>query len=211
MYIKNIWRYPVKTMAGEELQSINVNPDGIDGDRKIHVADGRGGVLTSRTHPQFLRHLARIDASGAVLVDDQPWQSATVDAAVKIIGGKSAALRRYEGVERFDVLPLLVATDGAISAFGRDYRRLRPNLVIGGVEGMDETRWPGKKLRIGEVVIGIQDLRGRCIMTSYDPDTQVQDKSITRDIYARFNGVLALNCWVISAGPIKLGDPVEVF
>jgi hypothetical protein len=29
-----------------------------------------------------------------------------------------------------DVLPLLVATDGAIKAFGYDGRRLRPNLVI---------------------------------------------------------------------------------
>ena len=36
------------------------------------------------------------------------------------------------------MLPLLVATDGAVAAFGRDVRRLRPNVLIGGVEGMDE-------------------------------------------------------------------------
>ncbi len=120
-------------------------------------------------------------------------------------------MRRYDGVERFDVLPLLVATDGAIAAFGYDYRRLRPNIVVGGVPGMGETEWPGKRIRIGSVIIGIQDLRGRCIMTSFDPDTQEQNKNITRGIYERFNGVLALNCWVIEGGQINVNDEVEVF
>ena len=126
-------------------------------------------------------------------------------------GGADACLRRFDGVERFDVLPLLVASDGAIAAFGRDYRRLRPNIVVGDVPGMTETTWPGKQIRIGKVLIGVQDLRGRCIMTSFDPDTQEQDKNITRNIYQRFNGVLALNCWVIQGGKISTGDPVEVF
>jgi hypothetical protein len=47
-------------------------------------------------------------------------------------------LIQYNGAERFDVLPLLVATDGAINHMGFDGRRLRPNIVIGGVEGMKE-------------------------------------------------------------------------
>ena len=115
------------------------------------------------------------------------------------IGGPGARLVRYDGAERFDVLPLLVATDGAIAAFGHDRRRLRPNIVIGGVEGLTEREWPGACLRIGKVLIGVQDLRLRCIMTSFDPDTLVQDKEITRGIYRRFDGKLALNCFVIEA------------
>jgi uncharacterized protein YcbX len=108
------------------------------------------------------------------------------------------------------VLPLLVATDGAISAFGHDHRRLRPNIVIGGVEGLAEREWPGGFLRIGKVRIGVQDLRLRCIMTSFDPDTLAQDKEITRGIYERFEGKLALNCFVIDGGEIHVGDEVEL-
>jgi len=122
----------------------------------------------------------------------------------------TAKLVRYDGVERFDVLPLLVATDGAIAAFGQDHRRLRPNIVIGGVDGLAEREWPGACLRIGKVLIGVQDLRLRCIMTAYDPDTQVRDKNITRDIYRRFDGKLALNCFVIEGGELTVGDEVQL-
>jgi uncharacterized protein YcbX len=208
--LKEIWRYPVKTMAGEKLQRVELGPLGIAGDRVIHVEDARGRVVTSRSHPRFLGHTGSLDAQSEVLVDGRPWQSAEVASDVLNLAGPGAKLVRYEGLERFDVLPLLIATDGAIAAFGHDYRRLRPNLVIGGVPGLAEREWEGARLRIGKVLIGVQDLRLRCIMTSYDPDTQVKDKEITRDIYRRFDGKLALNCFVIEGGEIAVADQVEL-
>jgi len=208
MKVVEIWRYPVKTFAGEKLKKVKVGPLGLEGDRIIHVENARGRIITSRSHPRFLGHKGSLGKSGEVLVDGRPWESADVAAEVEDIGGRGAKLVRYEGAERFDVLPLLIATDGAIAAFGYDGRRLRPNIIIGGVEGMAEREWPGACLRIGKVLIGIQDLRGRCIMTSFDPDTQVQNKEITRSIYERFEGKLALNCFVIEGGEIAVGDEV---
>ena len=214
MTITQLWRYPVKTMAGETLRRATVGPLGIAGDRIIHVEDPRGRVLTSRSHPRFLGHQGTLNAHGEVLVDQRPWDSPEVAADVAGIGGPGAHLVRFEGAERFDVLPLLIATDGAIAAFGHDGRRLRPNIVIGGVQGLSETGWPGACLQVGsgadKVLIGVQDLRLRCIMTSYDPDTQVQDREITRGIYRRFQGKLALNCFVIAGGEIAIGDPVRL-
>ncbi|PYM58367.1 MAG: hypothetical protein DMD79_19220, partial [Candidatus Rokuibacteriota bacterium] len=159
-------------------------------------------------HPRFLAHKGTLGQDGEPLVDGRPWGSPEVAAAVAAIGGPGAHLVRFDGAERFDVLPLLVATDGAIAAFGHDGRRLRPNIVVGGVEGLAEREWPGRCLRIGKVLIGVQDLRSRCIMTAYDPDTQVRDKDITRDIYQRFEGKLALNCFVIEGGEVTVGDAV---
>ena len=210
MEVAHIWRYPVKTMAGQEMQRAVVGPLGIEADRLVHVEDARGRVVTSRSHPRFLGMKGAADAQGTITVDGRPWQSPEVDAEVEDIAGKGARLVRYEGAERFDVLPLLVATDGSIAAFGHDYRRLRPNIVVGGVEGLGERSWPGACLRIGKVLIGVQDLRLRCIMTSFDPDTLVQDKNITRDIYRRFEGKLALNCFVIEGGEIAVGDEVHL-
>jgi len=210
MKVAEIWRYPVKTMAGEKRQRVRVGPLGLEGDRVVHVEDARGQVITSRSHPRFLRHKGTLGPDGEPLVDGRPWKSPEVAAEVVDIGGPGAKLVRYDGPERFDVLPLLVATDGAIAAFGHDGRRLRPNIVIGGVEGLAEREWPGGCLRIGNALIGVQDLRSRCIMTAYDPDTQVRDKGVTQDIYRRFAGKLALNCFVIEGGDISVGDAVEL-
>ena len=210
MKVAEIWRYPVKTMAGEKLQRIHIGPLGLEGDRVVHVEDGEGRVITSRSHPRFLGLKGTLGADGEPLVDGQPWHSLEVAAKVVEIGGPGARLVRYDGVERFDVLPLLVATDGAIAAFGHDHRRLRPNLVIGGVEGLAERDWPGGCLHIGTVLIGVQDLRQRCIMTAYDPDTLIRDRGITQEIYRRFEGKLALNCFVIEGGEISVGDEVQL-
>ena len=210
MKITEIWRYPVKTMAGETLQRADIGPLGIEGDRVVHVEDASGRVITSRSHSRFLGHKGSLGAHGEIMVDRRPWDSSEVAADVVDIAGPGAHLVRFDGAERFDVLPLLIATDGAIAAFGYDRRRLRPNIVIGGVEGLTEGEWPGACLRIGKALIGVQDLRLRCIMTSYDPDTLVQDKEITRGIYRRFDGKLALNCFVIEGGEIVVGDPVQL-
>jgi hypothetical protein len=72
------------------------------------------------------------------------WDSAAAAALVRAAAGDDAWLERAPTGYQFDILPLLVATDGAVKRFGRDVRRLRPNLVIDGVDGMDETTWGGR-------------------------------------------------------------------
>ncbi|MGQ0695473.1 MAG: MOSC N-terminal beta barrel domain-containing protein, partial [Nitrospiraceae bacterium] len=171
MKVAQIWRYPVKSMAGEQMNHARIGPLGIEGDRVFHVEDAIGHVITARTHPRLLGHHATLNESGEPVVGGLLWSNPKVRKDVVDIVGPGARLVRDETIDRFDVLPLLVATDGAIAAFGHDGRRHRPNLVIGGVEGLAERSWPGQCLRIGDIIIGVQDLRGRCIMTTFDPDT----------------------------------------
>ena len=105
---------------------------------------------------------------------------------------------------------MLVATDGAIAHMGFDGRRLRPNIVIGGVEGLEERGWQGRRLRVGDAVIEAVQLRGRCIMTTYDPDMLRQDRSVLKRIIDELGGTMALDCAVRREGLIREGDPVEV-
>lgn len=211
MWVDELWRYPVKSMSGERLQTADLTTNGIVGDRVIQVYDVRGRVATARTFPGLLHFHATTNANGAVLVDGEPWNSAPVLAAVRAVVGPGSRLTYDESPQRFDILPLLVATDGSIAAFGRDGRRLRPNIVIGGVEGLAERTWEGGRLVIGNVEIDVDDLRGRCVMTTFDPDTQVQDPGVLRDIVKRFGGKLALNCSVRTGGRIAVRQAVEVF
>jgi uncharacterized protein YcbX len=119
-------------------------------------------------------------------------------------------VERFDGPERFDILPLLVCTDGAVSRFGRDVRRLRPNLLIGGVEGMAERTWPGAILRLPEAEVSLADLRRRCVMTTYDPENAEQDPAVLRDIVRRFHGQLCLNASVTRAGRVEVGHAIEL-
>ena len=210
MQVAALWRYPVKSMAGEALTQVEVTSSGLAGDRVVQVYRPNGRVATARTCPGLLGHRATLDASGEPLVDGRLWTNATVLEDVRRAAEPGAWLARDEALDRFDILPLLVVTDGAVAAFGRDVRRLRPNILIGGVEGLAERTWPGSELRIGDVRIGIQGLRRRCVMTTYDPDTLKQDPGVIRDIVTRFDGVFALDCWVIQGGEIALGQAVEV-
>src|SRR5262245_50797105 len=207
LYVAGLWRYPVKTLAGEELSKTMVDLSGIPGDRVVWVL-GPEGVRTSRRHYRLLGLRGTSSPEGHALVDGYPWQSHEAHALVKRAAGDDAWLEPSDEHERFDVLPLLVATDGAVAAFGRDVRRLRPNILIGGVNGLDERDWPGAELHIGGLIVRLDSLRGRCPMTTVDPDTLDRDPEVLRDIGRRFGGRLALNADVVRPGTIAVGDRV---
>jgi uncharacterized protein YcbX len=210
MVIQEIWRYPVKSMAGESLANAEITEQGIVGDRIVQVRNAAGKIFTARTRPELLRHRAILAEDGNVLVDGLPWDSEQVARHVEKAAGAGTHLVRSDAEDRFDILPLLVTTDGMFAAVGYDRRRFRPNLVIGGVEGLAEREWEGAQLRIGKVVIGMGDLRSRCIMTTFDPDTGKQDLNVLRRVQREFGGVLGLNSVIITLGRISVGDPVEL-
>ena len=205
--IEGLWRYPVKTLAGEPITEAALTADGVPGDRLVHVR-GPEGVRTSRRHHRLLGLRGTLGPDGQALVNGLPWQGAEALALVRAAAGDDAWLAAYDGPARFDILPLLVATDGAVAAFGRDIRRLRPNILIGGVEGLAEVQWEDALLRVGQVVIRLDSLRGRCPMTTVDPDTLERDPEVLRDIGRRFGGRLALNAEVLQPGVVRVGDPV---
>lgn len=211
MYVQELWRYPVKSLGGEPLERAAVRADGIVGDRMVIVVDlNTRRIVTSRTKPKLLALKGSLADSGKPLIDGKPWYAPESLAAVQDAAGDSALLISHHGPERFDVLPLSIATDGAVLELGFDRRRLRPNILIGGVDGLAEREWPGRRLRIGDVLIDVARLRPRCVMTTYDPDTQAQDHEVLRKIVREFGGALALDCAVVRTGEIAVGDPVEL-
>ena len=181
MFIKELWRYPIKSMAGERMRETRVTLTGIPADRTILVADANGRIITSRTHHRLLGLKGSLGDNFIPLISGNSWYSNEALQLVKEAAGDDARLVHYEGVDRFDVFPLLVATDGAIAHMGFDGRRLRPNIVIGGVEGLEERSWQARRLRVGDAVIEAVQLRGRCVMTTYDRCSSASSRNSTAE------------------------------
>jgi len=210
MWVQEIWRYPVKSMAGESLETADLTESGVAGDRIVQVRNGGGRIVTARTRPLLLRHRATLGPGNQVLVDGRPWNAPEVARDVEAAAGAGTRLVESDAEHRFDILPLLIATDGMLTAVGYDRRRFRPNLVIGGVPGLNERQWEGAHLRIGSATIAMEDLRTRCIMTTFDPDSGQQDLGVLRRIQKEFDSRLGLNCYVVAPGRISVGDTVEL-
>jgi uncharacterized protein YcbX len=209
MRVDGLWRYPVKSLRGEAVPAADLTLDGVAGDRVVHVAGPRG-PLTGRTRHDLLTIPAATGADGVPTVAGHRFDGPAAGALVRAAAGPSARLVEHRGPDRFDVLNLLVATDRAVERFGADVRRLRPNLLIGGVRGGTEHDWPGHELHIGDAVIGVHSVRQRCIVTAIDPDTGEPDLAVFRRIRQVFDNQLALNCWVIHPGTVRIGDPVSL-
>jgi uncharacterized protein YcbX len=90
-----------------------------------------------------------------------------------------------------------------------DYRRLRGNLLVTGFNAWDEMKWVGAQIQIGETVLQVEAVIGRCAATHVQPDTGVPDIDVVgmlnRDYGHNKCGVYAR---VVEGGSIKLGDSV---
>jgi uncharacterized protein YcbX len=212
MRVKELWRYPVKSLRGESLTEALITGSGIEGDRLVHAVRANGRVLTARTHHRLLGLQGGLDAGGVPTVDGIAWNDARALAAVRAVTEPDAELVFYDGTgpERFDVLPMSVATDGGVAAVGVDRRRFRANVYLSGVEGLAEREWVGRELHIGDAVLGVRQVRGRCVMTTFDPDTLEQDIGVLQKIYFELDGRTALDCYVIREGAVRVGDAAEL-
>ena len=107
--VAGLWRYPVKSLAGERLVQAGIDGTGIHGDRMVWVR-GSEGVRTARRHYRLLGLQGTLGPEGSALIDGFRWDSSDALALVKAAAGDDAWLEAVEGAERFDILPLLVAT-----------------------------------------------------------------------------------------------------
>jgi uncharacterized protein len=208
MHIDAIWRYPVKSLAGEPLTEASIGFDGIAGDRIVRVV-GPEGARTARRYYRLLGLRGTLDDDGRARINGYAWDSPDALALVKEAAGADAWLESCDTIDRFDILPLLVATDGAVAAFGRDVRRLRPNIVVAGVDGLDEREWVDGELSLGDAILRLDSLRSRCHMITIDPDTLRVNPDVLRDVVRRFDNRLCLNAEVVVPSTIRVGDSVR--
>lgn len=233
MEVTQLWRYPVKSMAGERIPTADVGALGIDGDRQWGLVDvGTGLVLTARRVPELL-FATPITRDGTVAIrlpdgtvtgDDRDL-SEWLDRPVTLRRPGPGERGRYEIAENDDrpdgawtewegpegVWHDSTRTRVSIVAAGaigdRDVRRFRPNVVV---DAGDERDLVGTTVRIGEVVLDVVKEIDRCVVVTRPQPGIERDKSVLVQVHRERAGRLGAGALVVAGGRISEGDRVEL-
>jgi uncharacterized protein YcbX len=219
-----LWRYPVKSMAAEALDEVEVSWHGLAGDRRwAFVRDGleRSGfpwfTIRERSdmwqyRPSFLDP-GNPDRSPTLVRTPEGRELDVVDPALAAeLGTGVRVIKQNRGV--FDASPLSLMTTQTVSALGSlvgeelDPRRFRPNLLVEGEEPFAEDSWVGSVLQIGGIRMRV-DLRDeRCVVVNVDPATSQRDPAILKAIAREREACLGVYGSTVTPGRIAVGDPV---
>jgi MOSC domain-containing protein len=222
-YIDAIFRYPIKSMAGEPLAEAEVGWHGIDGDRRFalrRVGETGGKPWLTASKLAELVRFTPVRRDGATL----PTHVRTPEGVELSIGDELAAeiarrhgrpvevMRLDHGI--FDETPISVITAATIDAIAPDVRRFRPNIFIrtDAPRALEEDDWVGSVLAFGdggpELAVTMRD--ERCAMLNIDPDSARIDPNVMKTV-VRLNGNTAgVYATVLCRGRLVVGQRVSI-
>lgn len=233
--ISALFRYPVKSMAGELLDVAKLGWHGIEGDRRLafrRLADKSAFPwLTASKLPQLLLYKPfGQDSSKAELLPTHVRAPEGKEYELRSDELCEDVSRRYgSGVELmnlkhgiFDEACISVISLGTVHCVGResgrevDLRRFRPNIVIetDSAAPFEEDRWVGRTLLFGEgssgAAVRVTMRDERCVMVNLHPDTAERDSEVMKTV-VRLNGNYAgVYATVVRAGELRAGQAVTL-
>jgi MOSC domain-containing protein len=216
--IAEIWRYPVKSMAGERLDSCVITETGLDGDRRWALVDGTvnraGKLFTNTQDARLMTYRARMVGHGVEVSTPRGLSRDLDDQLVAELGrevSRPLTLRDTAGVN-FDDSPVLVVNLATVAAFALaagmpvDHRRFRGNLYVEGFESDEEVRWFGSRIRVGAVQLEPVKRCERCVVITRDPETTVASPALLRVLTETSETFMGIYCRVVRPGMVSMGD-----
>ena len=235
MKVVELWRYPVKSLQGERLDSVVVTTDGLEGDRQFAIYDEDSGMgLTARRVPELLFASARMRIDGTAEIELPDGSVAGDDEALSDWLGRPVALRsaateadrRFENVVDFEHEPTSEWTtftgserafhdspDARISLVSTttvgawDRRRFRANVLL---DGEGEDALVGSTITLGETTLDVGMRIKRCVMTTRAQAGGIErDLDVLRTIARERDARLAVGALVIEPGIVRVGDTLH--
>jgi uncharacterized protein len=231
--VEALYRYPVKSMAGESLDVTDVGWHGLEGDRRLAFrrADDRGGFpwLTASKLPELL--LFAPERQGPAAHGELPTHVRTPEGQELAVFGQELASevgrRHGSPVEMmhlsrgiFDEASISVIASATVSEVARlaaqrpDVRRFRPNILIASLRSVpfEEDEWVGGVLWFGETnegaAIGITNRDERCSMVNFDPDSARTTAEVLKAIVRARGNEAGVYGTVTRRGGVAVGQPV---
>jgi uncharacterized protein len=227
--VVGLWRYPVKSMAGEPVPEIEVSWHGFAGDRRwAFIRDGvaQSGFpwLTLREREDMSHYLpsfvdpTRPDHSPVIVRTPSGASYDVTDAALaaELYPRGARVIKQNCGI--FDTFPLSLITTQTITGIGElvgarlDVRRFRPNILVEAATAAPfvEDGWVGCVLRIGGVSLRVDKRDGRCAVITIDPLTTERSPEILRRVAQDRGGCLGVYGSTVQPGRLAVDDAVFI-
>jgi uncharacterized protein len=217
--IAEIWRYPVKSLAGERLDSCAITENGLEGDRRWALIDSKpnrlGKFLTIRQAAGLMTYSARL-ADGSVDVLTPDGSTRRLDESLVTtfgeLAGRALSLKDRAG-DNFDDAPVLIVNLATVAAFGLeaavavDHRRFRANLFLESLEPGEEIGWLGRRIKAGDSELEVFKRCERCVVITRDPDTTEESPELLRILTEQHDTFMGVYCRVTRTGRVSVGDP----
>ncbi|HEY1734470.1 MAG TPA: MOSC N-terminal beta barrel domain-containing protein [Acidimicrobiales bacterium] len=223
-----VWRYPVKSMAAEALEAVDVSWNGLQGDRRwAFIRDGsvrngfpwhtiRQNAAMALYRPSFTEP-ARPDASPVVVRTPSGADLDIADPALAAeLGTGVRLIKQDRGI--FDSLPLSLITVQTVAELSArvdaelEALRFRPNLVIDMAAGSPfaEDGWVGCGLRIGAMRMRVDRRDQRCKIVNLDPHTLDANPDVLRIITGERDACAGVYRSTVQPGRVAVGDAVVI-
>lgn len=233
-HVEAIFRYPVKSMAGERVEVANMGWHGIEGDRRLALrrTQEQSGFpwLTASNLPDLLLFTPLRHDDG--VQGNLPTHVRTPEGKeMAVLGDELAAEieRRHRAPVQmmhlrdgiFDEASVSVIATDTVREIGRmagrspDVRRFRPNIVVRPLRSkpFQEDGWLGGALLFGEPGEGprvsVTMLDARCSMVNFDPDSGRSAPEVLKSIVRTNQNNAGIYCTVIRTGRLVTGQTVR--
>jgi hypothetical protein len=222
--VHEIRRYPVKSMAGESLDAVEIDARGLAGDRWYAVVDGDGKLASGKHTKRFRRRDAVFDFASrttpeGVRVTGRGGEWAVGDTALddvltEAMGDSVRVLAEALTPHQDEGEVSLVGTaslDWCREHLGvdADRRRIRPNLVVDTSEPFVEETWTGS-ITVGTALLRFDTRIPRCRMVDIAQEGLPPEGGWLKALTETREMCLGIHLTVVEAGTIRLGDELSL-
>ena len=227
--VTRLWRYPVKSMRGEQCEHLDVHTRGVTGDRLFALRDTNGKFGSGKSTRRF-RQIDGLFGFRAVYEGEVPvilfpdgrtmrGDHPDIHTALSNTLGQSVTLAREASISHLDAGPVHLLTTAALTwlramlpGATADARRFRPNLVIDMPGATQVERgWLGKRLFVGDAVrLRVSAATERCGMVAFAQAELPYDARILKCIAQEAALHFGVYAEVLVPGRITRGDSVTV-
>jgi uncharacterized protein len=215
-----LWRYPVKSLQGTEVQELELGFAGVAGDRRwALLRDGK--PLSAKRVPELLLASARDEDGEVVIILPDGTRTGSTDPDVNaVLGrwlGEPVALVAHTRAPWVDDAPVHLLTTASLDASRAEHagdwdpRRFRPNVVVDSDgPGRPEESWLGRQVQVGGARLQVRMRTVRCAMTTHPQPGLGGDPQVLATLARVSDTALGVYAAVMSAGTVRTGDRVQV-